>query len=190
MEDNSSMVNIGLDHEGKALLKSLIGKELIQYRHDPLDKFGGVKVYGRIEMFFDDSIILIEYDYAPYPLFGSTDDEHPVFSIKKISEEEAVSALEDVSQINIRFEKVISGVSLIEDTIDIEWDGKKDSTRLLKAIILKFGKEEIAIQGDYMMPLLDIIKGTNVTSKLLEPGEEYKEDSEIKYIAKRFIVDL
>ena len=113
-----------------------------------------------------------------------------IFSIKKISEQEAVSALEDVSQINIRFEKVISGVSLIEDTIDIEWDGKKDSTRLLKAIILKFGKEEIAIQGDYMMPLLDIIKGTNVTSKLLEPGEEYKEDSEIKYIAKRFIVDL
>lgn len=189
-EDNDVMVNICLKSEEKDLLKSLIGKELVKYRHDPLDKFGSEKVYGRIELFFDDSIVLINYDYAPYPLFGSPDDEHPSFSVKKISEEEAISALKDVSQINVRCGKAISGVTLIEDYAEIEWDGKNDSTRLLKAIVLKFGKEELAIQGDYMIPLLDIIKGENVSSRLLEPGDEYKNHQEIKYNANRFVVDL
>lgn len=184
------MVDICLNNEGKTLLKSLIGKELIKYRHDPLDKFGGETVYGRIELFFADSIILIDYDYAPYPLFGSPDDEHPMFSIKTISEEEAVSALKDVSQINVRSGKVISGITLVEDYVEIEWDGKKDSTRFLKAIILKFKEVEMAIQGDYMMPLLDIIKGDNVASTLLEPGDEFKEDPEVKCNTERIFIDL
>lgn len=184
------MVNICLNNEEKTILKSLIGKEIIKYRHDPLDKFDGAKVYGRIELFFDGEIVLIDYDYAPYPLFGSPDDEHPVFSIRKISEKEAVSALKDVSQINVRCEKVITGITLVEDSLEIEWDGEKDSTRFLKAIILKFEKETIAIQGDYMMPLLDIIKGENVISMLLEPGEEFKGNTEIKFNPERFFVEL
>ena len=184
------MVNICLNDEEKGLLKNLIGKKLIHYRHDPIDKFGGEKVYGRIELFFDDSVVLVDYDYAPYPLFGSPDDEHPVFSIKKIHEDEAVSALKDVAQINIRWGKPISGITLVEDYVEIEWDGKRDSVKCLKAVILKFSEEEVAIQGDYMMPLLDIIKGENVISKLLEPGDEFKDSPEVKYCAERSFVEL
>ena len=42
------MVNFCLSNEEKALLKSLIGKKLINFRHDPLDKLGKETVYGRI----------------------------------------------------------------------------------------------------------------------------------------------
>ncbi len=184
------MIDICLKNEEKNLLKSLIGKKLIKYRHDPLDKFDGEIVYGRVELFFDNLIILIDYDYAPYPLFGSLDDERPAFSVKKISSEEAVSALKDVSQINVVCEKIISGIVLVEDYIEIEWDRKKDNTRYIKAIIFKFGEEEMALQGDYMIPLLDIIKGENVVSRLLNPGDEFKEDLETKYSADRFLVEL
>ena len=87
------MVNICLSNEEKMLLKSLIGRELINIRHDPLDKFDGETVYGRIELFFSDSIVLVDYDYAPYPLFGSPDDEHPKFSIRKIAEKRQLPLL-------------------------------------------------------------------------------------------------
>ncbi len=184
------MVDIRLNNEGKNLLKDLIGKKLIKYRHDPLDKFGGEMIYERVELFFDDSTILVEYDYTPYPIFGSKDDEHPVFSIKRISSEDAVSALKDVSQINVRYDKTITGITLIEDHVEIEWNGKKDDIKFHKALIFEFGKEEIALQGDYMMPLLKIIKGENSISKLLEPGDEFKDDPEVQYSAQRFLIKL
>ena len=182
------MIYLSLKNEEKFTLKSLIGKRLIKIRHDPLDKFGQEVVYGRLELFFDNSIIMVEYDYAPFPLFGSKDDEHPVFSIKCITEDEAVSALENVEQINIQCDKVISEITLVEDYVEIEWDGKKDSSKILKAIIIRFENDEIAIQGDYMMPLLEIIKGESVTNKLAEPGAELKNDPETKYKTERFFV--
>ncbi len=95
------MVNFCLSNEEKVLLKSLIGKKLINFRHDALDKFGKETVYGRIELFFIDSIVLLGYDYEPYPLFGSEDDDHPMFLVKIIDEKDAVSALKDVTQINV-----------------------------------------------------------------------------------------
>ena len=78
------MVNFCLSNEEKALLKSLIGKKLINFRHDPLDKLGKETVYGRIELFFNDSIVLLDYGYKPYPLFGNEDDDHPMFLAKII----------------------------------------------------------------------------------------------------------
>lgn len=184
------MVNICLRTEETSLLRSLKGKELIKYRHDSLDKFDGETVYGRVELFFNDSIILIDYDYAPYPLFGSQDDERPIFSVKKIKEEEAISALKDVSQINIKSEKIINGITLVEDSVELEWDNKKDNTKILKAIIIKFDDEEIAFQGDYMIPLLDIIKGKDAISRLQEPGYEYRNEPEVKYTVQRNYIDL
>ena len=70
-----------------------------------MDKFGGETVYGRVELFFEDVIILIDYDYQAYPLFGNTVDDHPKFAVKIIKEEEAISALQDTCQINIKFEQ-------------------------------------------------------------------------------------
>ncbi len=184
------MVSVCLSNEEKDLLKSLIGKTLIKYRHDPLDKFDEEAVYGRIEFFFDESIILVDYDYDLFPLFGSKDDERPRFSVKVIAEGEAVSALKDVTQINVRCGKVLSGITLVEDRVDIEWNGKKDSYRIDKAIIIKFEDGEMAIQGDYMMPLIDIIKGEEVATKLLKPGDEYENHPEVKYQAERIFIDL
>ena len=184
------MIYLSLNNEEKLALKNLIGKKLIKYRHDPLDKFGQEIVYGRLELFFDSSIVMIEYDYTPFPLFGSKDDEHPVFRIKNITEEEAVSALENVEQINIECSKVVSEITLAEDYVEIEWDGKKDSSRILKAIIFRFQNDEIAIQGDYMMPLLEIIKGESVVNKLSKPGDELNNDPETKYNAERFFVRI
>lgn len=184
------MVSLCLNDEEKLLLKSLIGKKLIKIRHDPLDKFGQETVYGRIELFFEDSIVLIDYDYELYPLFGSPDDEHPRFSIRNIVEDEATSALQDVAQIDVRCNRLITGIALAEDCVEIEWDGKEGSSRVLKAIIFQFGKDEIAIQGDYMMPLLDLIRGENVASKLAKPGGEYENDPEVKYKAERSLLNL
>lgn len=184
------MINFCLDNKDIFLLKGLIEKKLIKYRHDPLDKFGQEIIYGRVELFFEDSIVMVCYEYAPFPLFGSQDDEHPKFFIKKISEEEATSALQDVVQIDIRCNQVVSDISLVEDYIDIEWDGKKDSFQVLKAIIIKLEKHEIAFQGDHMIPLLEIIKGLNVTAQLTKPGDEFKNDPEVMTDAKRFINGL
>ena len=184
------MVNFCLSNEEKVLLKSLIGKKLINFRHDALDKFGKETVYGRIELFFIDSIVLLDYDYEPYPLFGSEDDDHPMFLVKIIDEKDAVSALKDVTQINVEVKKTITGITLVEDYAEITYEGKIDSLRILKAIIFKFGKEEIAVQGDYMIPLLDIIKGENVASRLVDSGDEFENDPETKFIAKRFFVEL
>jgi hypothetical protein len=190
MEDNINMINICLSVEEKDLLKKIIGKKLLNYRHDPLDKFDGETVYGRIELFFDDSIILINYDYEPFPLFGSADDEHPKFSIKKIEEEEAVSALKDVTQIDVRSNKVISEIILVEDSVDIKWDGKQDCFKLLKAIVLKFDNDEIVVQGDYMIPLLDIFKGENAINMLKDVDDEYKNDQETNFIVERLHIKL
>ncbi len=184
------MVNFCLSNEEKALLKSLIGKKLINFRHDPLDKLGKETVYGRIELFFNDSIVLLDYGYKPYPLFGNEDDDHPMFLAKIIDEKDAISALKDVTQINVEVKKGITGITLVEDYAEITYDDKADSLRILKAIIFKFGKEEIAIQGDYMIPLLDIMKGENVASRLANPGDEFENDPETKFIAKRFFVEL
>ena len=73
------MINFCLSDKEKPLLKSLMGKKLIKIRHDPLDKFGDGTVYGRVELFLEDSVVMIDYDYSPYPLFGSQDDDHPRF---------------------------------------------------------------------------------------------------------------
>ena len=102
---------------------------------------------------------MIDYDYSPYPLFGGNEDDHPKFSIKIISEDEAISALENTSQINVNFNKIINNIVLVEDYIEVEWDNKKDSLRILKSIIFELDDDEIAFQGDYMMPLSILLKG-------------------------------
>ncbi len=50
------MINLCLSDKEKSLLKSLIGKKLSKIRHDPLDKFGDGTVYGRVELFLEDSV--------------------------------------------------------------------------------------------------------------------------------------
>ena len=190
MEDNYTMVNICLSANEIDILKNLKGKRLVKYRHDPLDKFEGETVYGRIELFFNNTIILISYDYEPFPLFGSPDDEHPKFSISKIEESEAISALKDVMQIDVRYNKIISEIILVEDFVNIIWDNKQDSFKLVKAIILKFDNEEIVIQGDYMIPLLDIFKGTDARSMLAHVYDEYKNNQETKFLVNRSYVKL
>ena len=190
MEDNLIMVNFCLKEEEKNLLKSLIGKKLIKYRHDPLDKFGGETVYGRVELFFEDAIILIDYDYEAYPLFGNTVDDHPKFSVKIIKEEEATSALQNTSQINIKFDEILTSITLVEEYANVDWGGKKDDVRILTAIIFKFGNKEIALQGDYMIPLVDIIKGENTREKLSKPGEEFDNDPETKFTVTRDFIGL
>ncbi len=181
------MISLCLNETEKSVLKNLIGKKLNKIRHDPFDRFGQETVYGRVELFFDYEIVSIDYDYVPYPLFGSQDDEHPAFSIKIIDEKEAISALENTDQINVDCGKTITGITLVEDSAEIEWDGKRDETRILKAIIIQFGKEEIAFQGDYMMPLIDIIK-EDVLTKLTDSFDELQNDSETKFAAERFLV--
>lgn len=190
MEDNNIMINFCLKKEEKNLLKSLIGKKLIKYRHDSLDKFDGEAVYGRVELFFDDVIVLINYDYEAYPIFGNNVDDHPRFSIKTITEDEAISALQDTNQINIRCEEIINSIVLVEDYANVEWDGKKDDVRILKAIVFKFDKKELALQGDYMIPLIDVFKGENIKEKLAIPGDEFANDPETKYSAERFFVEI
>ena len=184
------MINFCLNEKEKSILKNLVGKQLIKYRHDPLDKFGEETVYGRVELFFKDSVILINYDYEPYHLFGSVDDDRPKFSVKVISENEAVSLLQDTDQININCGEVIQNITLVEDYAAVEWDDKKDDVRALKAIIFKFDQKEMAIQGDYMIPLLDILKGSNLKERLLPSGDEFDDDPETNFKAERFFVEL
>ena len=183
------MVNFCLKDDEKFLLKSLIGRKLLYFKHDPLDKFGEETVYEKVELFFDDLIILVNYYYEPYPLFANNVDDHPKFSIKVIKEEEAVSALQNTQQINVKCDKTIKGISLVEDYVKVEWNGKKDDVRMMKAIIIKFNDKEIAIQGDYMMPLLNIFKGENVKDMLGTQADEF-EDNETKYETERFFVEL
>lgn len=184
------MVNFCLKEEEKNILKSLIGKKLIKYRRDPLDKFKKDTVYGRVELFFDDVVILINYDYETFPLFGNNADDRPKFSIKIINEEEALFAFHNIYQINIDFNEILKSITLVEDYSSVERDDKKDDVRILTAIILKFEDEELTFQGDYMIPLMDIIKGENTIEKLSEAGEEFKNDPETKFTAIRFLSDL
>ena len=183
------MVNFCLKDDEKTLLKNLIGKKILNFRHDPLDKFEGETVYGKVELFFEDLIILINYYYEPYPLFGNNVDDHPKFSIKVIEEGEAVSALENTQQIDVKCDKTIKGITLVEDYVNVEWDGKKDDVRMMKAIIFKLDDKEVAIQGDYMMPLLDILKGENLKEMLGTQADEF-EDDETKYETERYFVEL
>ena len=46
------MVNFCLKDDEKFLLKSLIGRKLLYFKHDPLDKFGEETVYEKVELFF------------------------------------------------------------------------------------------------------------------------------------------
>lgn len=184
------MLNFCLKKEEKNLLKSLIGKKLIKYRHDSLDKFGGDTVYSRVEFFLDDTIILIGYDYGPYPLFGNNNDDHPKFFIKTISEDNAVSALQNTNQIDVECEEIITSITLVEDGMIVEWDGKKDSVCVLKAIVFNFGNKKLILQGDYMIPLIDVLKGKNAQEQLLPPGDEFSNNPDIKYNAERFYVEL
>lgn len=114
------MINLCLSDKEKSLLKSLIGKKLSKIRHDPLDKFGDGTVYGRVELFLEDSVVMIDYDYSPYPLFGSQDDDHPRFFVKEIKESEATSALQNVEQIDVCIENRIEGITLVEDDVEVE----------------------------------------------------------------------
>ena len=184
------MINFCLDDKEKSLLKSLIGKKLIKAKHDPFDKFGGETVYGRVELFFEGLVVLIDYDYSPYRLFGSEDDDHPRFSVKAIDESEAVSALQNVDQVYVNYGETVEGITLVEDFTNVEWDGKKDEFRTLTAIIFKLPGRELGIQGDYMIPLLNLLRGESLEKLLPKPGEEFDGDSETKFKAQRFCVDL
>lgn len=184
------MVNFCLNDKEKLILKSLIGKKLLMVKRDPLDTFGNETVYGRIDLFFTEVIVLVDYDYSPCRLFGGEDDDHPKFVVKIISQNEAISALSNVEQIFIKCNEVIEHIKLVEDYADVEWDGKSDSFRTTKAIIFGFSSGEVALQGDYMMPLLDVIKGGCVFESLDKPGEEFDNDPDTKYTAKRFCIDL
>lgn len=184
------MINFCLNEEEKSILKEIVGKKIVKFRHDPFDKFGGDTVYGNVTLFTDDSIYMIEYDYAPYPLFGSKDDDHPRFSIKRIGEEEAISFFSDVTQIDVPCNDEAKEIELVEDYADVEWDGKNDSTKILIAIIFRFKDYEMAIQGDYMMPLLDILKGNSLKDNLVRPGDEFSDDPETKFKVTRTYVDL
>lgn len=183
------MIHFALNHEEIALLKSLIGKKLLYLRHNPLEKFEDNIIYGRVEMFFEDRIIMVKYYYEPFNIFGYV-DEHPKFSIKVIDESETVSALQNTKQINVRYDRIIKGVTLAEDLSEIEWNDKSDTIHLLKAIIIEFEDEQIMFQGDYMMPLIEFYKGENVMDKLLPPGDEFDHDPDTKHMSKRLLVQL
>lgn len=184
------MVNFCLNEKERSLLKSLVGKRLLEVKHDPFDKFGGATVYGRVELFFEGIIVLIGYDYSPYPLFGSEDDDRPKFSLKAIGEEGAISALQDVDQVHESYNEIIEGVTLVEDAVKAEWSNKKDEVRTLIAILFKLPGYELGIQGDCMIPLLDLLRGEDLKKRLARPGEEFEGDSETRFEAKRFYVDL
>lgn len=167
------MINFTLSKTETNTLRDLLGRKLLHLRHDPFDKFNDETVYGRVELFFEDFVVLINYDYESFPLFGGNDDDHPRFRIKTIDEQDAVSALQDTKQIDVAIEETVKGVVLVQDTTKVEWDGKKDEICILKALILELGSNEIAIQGDYMIPLLNIFKGKEVRNMLVRPGDEF-----------------
>ena len=112
------------------------------------------------------------------------------FFVKEIKESEATSALQNVEQIDVNIKDRIEGITLVEDDIEVEWDGKKDDARFLSAILFKFPDHELGIQGDYMIPLLDILEGTDIKNRLDKPGEEFDHDPETKFKAKRNYINL
>lgn len=184
------MVNFSLANEEIDILKSVIGKTLLKIRHDPLDKFDGEGVYGRVELFFEQSIVLINYDYKPYNLFGLEGSDHPKFSISLISEDEAISALENTAQINVKYNSKIESITLVEDLVDVKWDNKSDNVKTLIAIMFKLDGKEFALQGDYMIPMINIFKGDNLLEEMPSPGYEFGSDSETTYNAKRILIEL
>lgn len=183
------MINFCLNANERNTLNALIGKKLLKYRHDPFDKFGKNSVYKRVELFFDDRIILIDYDYEQYRLFDNNVDDHPKFKIQMISESAAISGLQDTIQIDVKHGETISNITLVEDESFVEWDGKTDNVRMLKAIIFEFNGNDIAIQGDYMIPILDVIKGHNVVDNLLSPGDEFNQPG-VRFKTKRYFTKL
>ena len=98
--------------------------------------------------------------------------------------------MQDTNQINIRCEEIINSIVLVEDYANVEWDDKKDDVRILKAIMFKFSNKELTLQGDYMIPLIDVFKGENTKEKLTIPGDEFANDPETKYSAERLFVEL
>lgn len=184
------MVNFCLKDEEVKLLRSLVGKKLLKYKHDPLDKFECETVYGRIELFFSGVIVLVDYDYEPYPLFGNSDDDHPKFHIRTITEDQAISALQNIEQININYNDIIDSITLVEDFTNVEWDGKKDDVRILQAIIFKSGDRELALQGDYMIPLIDIFKGKNLRERLAKPGHDEFNRPDTKFKTDRYFLEI
>lgn len=141
-------------------------------------------------MFIEDQIISLEYYYAPYPLFGSPDDEHPRFDVRQIAEEEATSFLLHVKQIDVPVEQTIKDIVLVKDYSDVIWHDRKDTAIILKAIILKLESQDIAFQGDYMIPLIEIFRGESVIDSLLPAGEEFYSDEEVTYQGSREFVSL
>ena len=113
-----------------------------------------------------------------------------IHSIKIISEDEAISALQDTNQTNVQCEKTIRAITLVEDHTRVEWDDKKDDIRILKAIIFKLDDKELAFQGDYTIPLIDVFKGDNTKEKLKIPGDEFADDPETIFISDKFFVKL
>lgn len=66
----------------------------------------------------------------------------------------------------------------------------KGDARFLTAILFKFPGFELGIQGDYMIPLLDIMKGIDIKNRLDKPGEEFDNDPETSFKARRDYVNL
>ena len=184
------MVNFCLTDKEKQILKSLIGKKLNIIRHDPLYKFNGA-VYGRAELFFDDLIVLVEYDYDDYPIFGNKNyDDRPRFFIKIISEDEAVSALKNVTQVDIKINKTILGISLVEDYTEIEWENNFDTLKELKVIVFKYDSDSYIFEGDYMIPTISIFSGVNAVENIKEPGYEFTKYKDVKFKSSRDIINL
>ncbi len=51
----------------------------------------------------------------------------------------------------------------------------------------KFGNKEIALQGDYMIPLVDIFKGENAREKLAAPGNEFNQPGTKFNVTRDFV---
>lgn len=81
-------------------------------------------------------------------------------------------------------------MTLVEDFAKVEWEGKKVEARTLTSIIFRLSVRELGVQGDYMISLLDLLRGEDIKTLLPKPGEEFGGDPETKLEAQRFLVVL
>lgn len=181
------MVKLILNDNEISILSSLIGKRLIKYRHDSFDKLGDQMVFGSVELFVDENIARLNYEHTPYPLFGSEEDEHPKFSVGVIDKD---SFVESKEKIYVECGERIADVVLVNESAHVKWDGKEDEVVCLKAIILKLETSELAFQGDYMMPFIEIIKNADAKACLVREADEFADDPDTSYSCERTFVHL
>lgn len=167
--------NSCLTNEEILIIKSLIGKVMIKYRHDEF-LLGKDIIVGNAEFFIGNKVYAVT-NYPHFcPFFGQADDVCDI-RFKEIEAEYAKSYCLDTQQIDFPLEKKIKDIIVANDKID-QYKGKELLFTYLftRAIIFVFDDVQIGFEKDnWMQELIIVKKGTDIVSRLQDPNAEFSD---------------